>query len=53
MRKYSYNKIDETCAKATGVALPISTKTSVEICKFIRGKPVDKVKALLELQSRY
>lgn len=35
-------------AKVTGRDLSISTKQSVEICKFIRGKSIKKSKELLE-----
>ena len=35
-------------ATAIGTSLPISTKQSVEICSFIRGKTTEKSKMLLE-----
>lgn len=35
-------------AKAVGVALPISYKQSYEVSKFIRGKPVQLAKKMLE-----
>jgi large subunit ribosomal protein L22 len=35
-------------AKACGRDLSISTKKSVEICNFVRGKPVEKAKSFLE-----
>ena len=36
-------------AKVTGVGVPMSTKTSVEICRFIKGKKIDQ--AIMELQQ--
>lgn len=39
---------DEKSAKAVGIALPISLKQAVEICNFIRGKPVEKAVRVLE-----
>lgn len=41
-----YNK--ELMAKAVGISLSISTKQSVEICRFIRGKSLTKAKYFLE-----
>ncbi|HLC96521.1 MAG TPA: 50S ribosomal protein L22 [Candidatus Nanoarchaeia archaeon] len=41
-----YNK--EHMAKAIGRALPISTKDSIEICRFIKGKKLAAVKNYLE-----
>lgn len=35
-------------AKAVGRALPISTKSSVEVCNFIRNKSLQDVKKILE-----
>jgi large subunit ribosomal protein L22 len=51
MAKYNYaakGMVTEHTAKAVGVGLPISTKTSVEVCSFIRRKNLDKVKNLLK-----
>src|SRR3989338_9085261 len=46
---YAHN-VDEKSAKAVGIALPVSTKQAVEICRFIRGKNVEKaVKELKEV----
>lgn len=39
---------DENIAKAVGRSLPISTKHSVEICNFIRGKNLQKSKTILK-----
>jgi large subunit ribosomal protein L22 len=50
MVKYTYSKKieeEENVAKAVGVALPISTKQSIEICNFIRRKPLEKAKQML------
>jgi len=41
-----YNK--ETMAKVVGKSLPISTKQSIEVCNFIRGKNVQKMKDFLK-----
>jgi large subunit ribosomal protein L22 len=44
---------DEHTAKAVGINLSISTKASIEISSFIRGKPLDKVKKqLLEVLEK-
>jgi len=44
--KYSTN-IGENCAKAVGLALPISRKHSVMICSFIRNKNIQLAKKQL------
>jgi len=42
---YKYSApIGENCAKAVGVALPISRKQSIMICKFVRNKSVQLAK---------
>ena len=40
-------------ASINGISLPISTKDSVAICKFIRHKSIDKAIADLELVSKF
>jgi large subunit ribosomal protein L22 len=45
---YSTKNFDESCARAYGRNLPISTKTSVEICNFLRGKSYSEVIKILE-----
>jgi large subunit ribosomal protein L22 len=45
--KYS-TKAKENEAKAIGIALPISTKFSIEVCDQIRGKDIEKAKRFLE-----
>src|SRR3989338_161402 len=45
--KYSSKYDKETMAKAVGTALPISTKQSIEICKWIRGKKIVRAKKML------
>lgn len=45
---YSTKNFDESCARAYGRNLPISTKTSVEICNFLRGKSYSEAVKLLE-----
>jgi len=45
--EYSY-KGNEKSARAMGVNLGISTKYSVEVCSFIRGKKLAMVKKMLE-----
>lgn len=42
-----YNDIDAKMARAKGLNLSISTKTSIEICKFLKGKTTAKAKAVL------
>jgi len=44
--KYS-TPIGENCAKAVGVALPISRKQSIMVCKFVRSKNVQLAKKQL------
>ncbi len=46
--KYNLKEMNENMAKAIGRDLSISTKKSVEICNYIRGKKVEKAKAFLE-----
>jgi len=49
MVQYKYSiQTGNDCAKAVGRALPISTKTSIEVCFMIRGKQVDRAIDLLE-----
>lgn len=48
MMKYATAYDGEKMARAMGVALPISTKKTVELCNFIRGRGVSKVLRLLE-----
>ncbi len=49
MSSYKYStKLGENSAKAIGVGLPISTRQSIEICSFIRGKNLQEAKILLE-----
>ena len=45
--KYS-RKIGENAVKAAGRSIAISTKQSVEICRTIRGKNIQKAKKILE-----
>lgn len=35
-------------AKAVSIFLPVSSKHCIEICNFIRGKPVERAKRMLE-----
>jgi large subunit ribosomal protein L22 len=47
--KYAFQEFNkETMAKAYGKDLGISTKHSVEICKYLKGKSVEKAKKILE-----
>jgi len=47
--KYAFQKFEkEKMARAYGRDLPISTKQSIEICKLIKGKSVEKAKKILE-----
>jgi len=48
MAQYNYSyKVSENMAKAVGRHLPISYKYSVEICRYLRGKPMERAKAIL------
>ena len=50
MAKYNYSRkieAEENIARAVGVALPISTKQSIEICNFIRQISLGKAKQRL------
>ncbi|MGE0793286.1 MAG: 50S ribosomal protein L22 [Candidatus Woesearchaeota archaeon] len=46
--KYSYEKFDDHCARVYGRNLPVSTKTSIEMCSFLKGKSVDKAIQILD-----
>ncbi len=41
-------KTEANCAILNANGLPISTKTSIEICNFIRGKNLNKARRLLQ-----
>ena len=50
MAQYRYSKQnieEEHTAKAVGISLPISTKQSIEVCNFIRNKPLERAKTML------
>nr|AJS12468.1 50S ribosomal protein L22P [uncultured archaeon] len=46
--KYATAYEEKSMARAMGVALPISTKKTVEVCNFIRGRDISKAVRLLE-----
>ena len=46
--KFSFNVNKDHMAKSLGVAMPISTKQSVEVCKSVRGMKLEKAKSYLE-----
>ena len=51
MAQHNYSAKSENpehAAKAIGRSLPISTKQSVEICRFLRKKSLEKAKTILE-----
>lgn len=49
MKEYTFtNYNQEHMARAIGMALPVSFKQSVEICRFIENKDVNKAKKLLQ-----
>jgi large subunit ribosomal protein L22 len=49
MAGYSYEGyVKEKMARAQALSLPISTKQSVEICSFIRGRKLSVAKRMLE-----
>ena len=45
---YSYQKEKENIAKAVGRNLDISPKQSIEICNYVRGRPLNQAKMLLQ-----
>ncbi|MEM3126766.1 MAG: 50S ribosomal protein L22 [Candidatus Woesearchaeota archaeon] len=47
-QKYSATSTNENSAKAYGVALPISRKQSVEICRMLRQKKLQVAKKMLQ-----
>jgi len=48
MSPYKYSvTINEHRARAVGLLMPISTKQSIEICRLIRGKNIQKAKKIL------
>ncbi len=49
MKEYTFRNYDkEHMARAVGMALPISLKFSVEICRFVKNKKVGLVKKMLQ-----
>jgi len=51
-KKKQAPKIKKDEAVVNGISLPISTKDSVAICKFIRGKSIERALVDLELVSK-
>lgn len=45
---YAYQKSEENTAKAVGRNLNISPKQGTEICKYVRGRPLNQAKMLLQ-----
>jgi ribosomal protein uL22 len=45
---YAYQKSGDNIAKAVGRNLDISPKQSTEICKYVRGRPLNQAKTLLQ-----
>jgi large subunit ribosomal protein L22 len=45
---YSYQKEKEHIVKAVGRNLDISPKESIEICNYVRGRPLNQAKMLLQ-----
>ena len=45
---YAYQKSEENIAKAVGRNLSISPKQGTEICKYVRGRPLNQAKMLLQ-----
>ncbi|MGV8141617.1 MAG: 50S ribosomal protein L22 [Candidatus Woesearchaeota archaeon] len=45
---YAYQKSEEGTVKAVGRNLNISPKQGIEICKYIRGRPLNQAKVLLQ-----
>ena len=49
MKEYTFRNYDrEHMARAAGMALPISLKYSVEICRFVKNKKVSLAKNMLQ-----
>ncbi|MBI4452629.1 50S ribosomal protein L22 [Candidatus Woesearchaeota archaeon] len=49
MKGYTFKNYDkEHMARATGVALPVSLKQSVEICNFIKNRKIGVAKKMLQ-----
>ena len=46
--KYATAYDDKKMARAMGVALPVSTKKTVEVCSFVKGRELSKAIRLLE-----
>jgi large subunit ribosomal protein L22 len=49
MAGYAFNGMKENMVKASGRNLNISPKQSIEICSYIRGRPLTQAKGLLQL----
>ena len=49
MANYAFQGSEKNTAKAFGRRLPISTKQSIEVCKAIKGKHVEKARAVLQM----
>ena len=45
---YAYQKSEENTAKAVGRNLDISPKQATEICRYVRGRPLNQAKRLLQ-----
>jgi large subunit ribosomal protein L22 len=50
---YAYQKSEDNTAKAVGRNLDISPKESIEICTYVRGRPLAQAKMLLEQSINY
>lgn len=49
MSWYKYStSLNDNCAKAVGLALPVSRKHTIMVCQAVRGLSVPKAKLLLE-----
>jgi ribosomal protein L22 len=53
VEKKIIKKVKREESTVNGISLPISTKDSVAICKFIRGKQIDKAIADLEQVEKF
>jgi len=45
---YAYQKSEENTVKAVGRNLSVSPKQGTEICKYVRGRPLNQAKMLLQ-----
>lgn len=52
IKKIEVQKIHKDSAVVRGMSLPISTKTAADVCRFVKGKNIQKAIAELDLIAR-